>query len=163
MMKYLLSWWMHLVNIVMMKMMMMEMTILMKEMTSKKIGKVTGWVCLSADFKNEDQKTLFFNHSINLFRTFYLIDFRSTVASFSSSFPLPFSSRVVQRILRKMLLPIFVHLHTETVKRIKSQSGICLINAVVLLRKWNIIILKLAEFWIAISICWWNNGFSKFY
>lgn len=43
---------MHLVNIVMMKMMMMEMTILMKEMTSKKIGKVTGWVCLSADFTN---------------------------------------------------------------------------------------------------------------
>lgn len=52
MMKYLLSWSMPLVNIVMMKMMMMEMTILMKEMTSKKIGKVTGWVRLSADFKN---------------------------------------------------------------------------------------------------------------
>lgn len=46
---------MHLVNIVMMKMM-MEMTILMKEMTSKKIGKVTGWVCLSADFKNKTKK-----------------------------------------------------------------------------------------------------------
>lgn len=55
MMKYLLSWSMHLVNIVMMKMM-MEMTILMKEMTSKKIGKVTGWVCLSADFKNKTKK-----------------------------------------------------------------------------------------------------------
>lgn len=52
MMRYSLSWSMHLVNIVMMKMMMMEMTILMREMTSKKIGKVTGWVCLSADFKN---------------------------------------------------------------------------------------------------------------
>lgn len=52
MMKYLLSWSMPLVNIVMMKMMMMEMTILMKEMTNKKIGKVTGWVCLSADFIN---------------------------------------------------------------------------------------------------------------
>lgn len=55
MMKYLLSWSMHLVNIVMMKMM-MEMTILMKEMTSKKIGKVTGWVCLSADLKNKTKK-----------------------------------------------------------------------------------------------------------
>lgn len=50
--KYLLSWSMHLVNIVMMKMMMMEMTILMREMTNKKIGKVPGWVCLPADFKN---------------------------------------------------------------------------------------------------------------
>jgi len=68
---------MHLVNIVMMKMMMMEMTILMKEMTSKKIGKVTGWVCLQT-LKNY----------LNLIMALALLDTGETSSSFSQKPPL---------------------------------------------------------------------------